>query len=960
MRLMNHKSFLAVLISLSASFFHDVDAATLYVSPSGGQIVPYANWTSAARIIQDAVDAAMDGDEIVVTNGTYPTGGRTVMVVDTNLFTTNYYFNRVVVDKQLILRSVNGPQFTVIDGLKSGRCVSLASNASLSGFTLTNGVLNSGGGGVFCEDTNTIVSNCTISGNVASSNNFGGGAYGGTLYNCTLTLNSAAYGGGACNGILNNCIISGNSASQGGGVYGGTLSNCALTKNSADSGGGAYTGTFRNCTVTGNTANQGGGVYGGELRNCIVYYNIGSGGSGNFDSSSTLNYCCTLPLPANGTNNLSAEPQLATVRQLGANSPCIGKGSYDAISGVDIDGEPWANPPSIGCDEYWSGLASGALNVALAISYTNVAVGFAANFESAISGRVSMSSWDFGDGVVISNRPYASHAWVAPGDYAVALRAYNNDYAASVSATAMVHVVAQPVHYVVASGSSPSVPYGSWATAATNIQAAIDAATVPGALVLVSNGVYQTGARAIYGISNRVAITKPVTVRSVNGPSVTRIVGSRVAIFVFGSSAVRCAYLTNGAVLAGFMLTNGATQASGDQTRQQSGGAVYCELGSAVVSNCVLTGNAAAYRGGGACFGTLNNCTFTNNSGNFGGGAWSSALVNCTLIGNTASSGGGAYNCAVSKCLLRTNYAAYGGGTYNSALDGCMLTNNSAASGAGAYSSALNNCALAGNFVSAYSCYGGGAYNCTLNNCTVAGNSAAGTFPYGGGAYLGTANNSILYFNSATNGANYYFSGQNTVNYSCTTPEASGIGNITNAPLFADFAGGNLRLQSASPCINSGNNARAVSLTDLDGNPRVASGTVDMGAYEFQGAGSVISYAWLQQYGLPTDGSADFSDFDHDGLNNWQEWLAGTNPTNASSVLKITSATRTDNPAGFVVTWESQNTRMYYLERSTDLAQPTFVTIQDNIMGQAGTTSYTDTNGVGLGPFFYRVGAKVR
>ena len=194
-------------------------------------------------------------------------------------------------------------------------------------------------------------------------------------------------------------------------------------------------------------------------------------------------------------------------------------------------------------------------------AYTNVAVGFAVNFTAAIDGRATANRWDFGDGTVVSNRPYASHSWAVAGDYSVVFRAYNDSYPGGVSATVTVHVVAQPVHYVALGSANPVAPYTSWATAANNIQDAVDAASVAGALVLVTNGVYQTGGRVVFGaMTNRVAVNKPVTVQSVNGAAVTVIRGYQVPGTTNGDSAIRCVYLTNGAALVGFTLTNGATR----------------------------------------------------------------------------------------------------------------------------------------------------------------------------------------------------------------------------------------------------------------------------------------------------------------------------------------------------------------------------------------------------------------
>lgn len=345
----------------------------------------------------------------------------------------------------------------------------------------------------------------------------------------------------------------------------------------------------------------------------------------------------------------------------------------------------------------------------------------------------------------------------------------------------------------------------SWRTPYKEIQDAIDGATT-GNLILVKPGTYQP----IDSLDNS------ITIESTGGAEVTTI---------DGNDSTRCARLVN-ATLNGFKLTKGvAMEGWEDPENEGKGGG---SLGG-TLNNCILTGNGAMH-GGGSYNSTLNNCTLTGNTSYFeGGGSFGGTLNNCTLSGNMVhGGGGGSSGGTLNNCILTGNEADGGGGSYNSTLNNCTLTGNSAMEGGGSNGGTLNNCTLTGNTAEA----GGGSHGGKLNNCTLTGNSADGA----GGSFEGTLNNCILWGNTSipdmgpAGSENY---SDSTFNYCNTSPLPAGTGNISEDPKFV--SGSNLRLQASSPCINAGSNDYVTTATDLDGNPRVVGGTVDMGAYEYQG-----------------------------------------------------------------------------------------------------------------------------
>jgi len=597
---------------LSLFFAIHSTASTLYVDlNSRNPAPPFSDWGTAATSIQDAIDAATDGDQIWVTNGVYNAGGR---VMAGNLT------NRAALNKAVTVQSVNGPLVTVIQGAGATngnaavRCAWLTNNASLVGFTLTGGATrNSGdafslesGGGVWCASSNATVTGCLIISNTAYAD--GGGAFQGTLNSCLVRSN----------GSMPNFF--------GGAVYSASLNNCTVVSNSV-------VGTTQ-CRST----------------NSIVYYN-----GGNNYSGGTF-YCCCVKPSAGGLGNFTNAPELFVdgIHPSGT-SPCIGAGTISAMIGVDFFGHTWASPPSVGCAE------AVPLVTTPQIQLTSEPVGFTIGGASFVAGDMAGFNW-LKNGTLLQDDGHFSSTTssnlVATG--VTFADAGNYQLVVSSSAgTVTSSVVPLVIHCVNWAGTNPTPPYTDWATAATNIQDAIDAAS-SNEFVLVTNGIYSGGGKVMVSdLTNRVALNKALAVMSVNGCANTVIEGQWDPVSTNGPGAIRCAWIGDGAVLNGFTLCNGATRGSGIiTTNLHYGGGAWLSA-NGLISDCVLTNNQALYAGGGVAFGTANNCLLTYNTSQYGGGAYSARLNNCTIRENhtpSSSGGAGVSSCKSYNSIIANNY----------------------------------------------------------------------------------------------------------------------------------------------------------------------------------------------------------------------------------------------------------------------------------------------------------------
>ncbi|MCG2660948.1 MAG: right-handed parallel beta-helix repeat-containing protein [Kiritimatiellae bacterium] len=324
-------------------------ADTHYVSLNGTNDAAggYTNWPGAATNIQWAVNAAVAGDTVLVSNGTY------------NL--TNMISIAAAITVRSFTEQGHGTNDTIVDGGypdRSNQCFYMTAG-TLNGLTIRNGCATNtinwyGGGGVFAHGIVNVL-NCYIYGNSQTNNAqtyAGGGGImldnyctGSIVSNCTIVSNTVygVSGGGIAMwaGLIVASRISGNWATYNAGVHlaGGIISNCTVDNNaglcnnfsdvgigtqsgalitdcvisnnvSYTYGGGVYlygpNTTMRNSTITANKANDtGGGVkincWNGPtfMSNCLVTANISSNsgaggvymynpGSGNVIANCTI------------------------------------------------------------------------------------------------------------------------------------------------------------------------------------------------------------------------------------------------------------------------------------------------------------------------------------------------------------------------------------------------------------------------------------------------------------------------------------------------------------------------------------------------------------------------------------------------------------------------------------------------------------------------------------------------
>jgi len=292
---------------------------------SGIPVFPYNTWQKAATNLQTAMDTAIAGTTVLLSNGVYEVS------------------IPFCIRRALTVTSLNGHKYTFIQR-KSGVNTRLGlvthPSAILEKVTLRNGSWSISGmalGGAIWM-TAGMIRDCAITNNLASG-----------------LPNQPGYGGGIymSDGILRNCFLyknesrSGNNYAHGGGVYisGGLIENCTIVSNYSQR---------TDATGANSMYALGGGVRleGGRMTNSVVVYNGVRGPTNRWRNisfaSGSAGYCCSPDVTHDptGTGNITNSPVFTDVSKadytLTPNSSCVDAGTNKLwmINNFDLNGIP--------------------------------------------------------------------------------------------------------------------------------------------------------------------------------------------------------------------------------------------------------------------------------------------------------------------------------------------------------------------------------------------------------------------------------------------------------------------------------------------------------------------------------------------------------------------------------------------------------------------------------------------
>ena len=238
--------------------------------------------------ISAAVLAAVPGDIIVISNGTYTE-------------------HDIVITKNITLRSESGASKCIIDVAGAGRGVIIDVSSQLEvnliGLTIKNAQIpyRSSGGALLLKSGRCRLSKSIIQGSKGAADYSSGPVS--SLSESPSHLQ------------VDNCIISNNFAANGCGIVNATVNNSWIYSNSAGNNPMALSGCIStNCTVYGNTGGflpnpwTAGGMSGGVAVNCIFWGNSGNNSQQINRTGDSLAEYCIVQHGWPGLGNLSSDP----------------------------------------------------------------------------------------------------------------------------------------------------------------------------------------------------------------------------------------------------------------------------------------------------------------------------------------------------------------------------------------------------------------------------------------------------------------------------------------------------------------------------------------------------------------------------------------------------------------------------------------------------------------------------